>query len=121
MHLKGGDKQTGCIGFARLRSAIERYSSYSAELSREFKNYRENAALLILREPAIQEMCLLSAAIIPFRAPYFRGSYALKPSLSLTITVVGGILSPSAVESPSIPAIFTCGLRSWRRMEDQHG
>ena len=42
---EGGDKQTACIGFAsaqRLRT-IERYSSYSAKLSRENKNYRENA------------------------------------------------------------------------------
>lgn len=40
---KGSDKQTGGIGFARLRSAIERYSSYSAKLSRQKKNHRENA------------------------------------------------------------------------------
>ena len=40
---EGGDKQNGGIGFARLRSAIKRYSSYSANLSRENKNHRENA------------------------------------------------------------------------------
>lgn len=40
---EGGDKETGCIGFVRLRGAIERYSSYSAKLSRENKNYRYSA------------------------------------------------------------------------------